>query len=80
VPALTGREPDDHGFIVCPIHDDTDPSFRIYDDGWCCFGCNGGDRRGGTIIDLAGALAGLYRPIRGREFLAILDYLRGRFG
>ena len=29
---------------------------------------------------LAGALAGLDRPIRGRDFLAIVDSLRGWFG
>ena len=79
VPALTGREPNRVGFIVCPLHNDTDPSLKVYDDaerGWFCFGCE----RGGTIIDLAGALAGLDGPIRSRDFLAILDYLRGRFG
>jgi hypothetical protein len=79
VPALTGLELNRFGFIVCPLHADTDPSLKVYDDaerGWFCFGCE----RGGTIIDLAGALAGLDGPIRGRDFLAILDYLRGRFG
>lgn len=79
VPALTGREPNRAGFIVCPLHDDNDPSLKVYDDaarGWSCFGCE----RGGTIIDLAAALAGMDGSVRGRDFLAILDYLRGRFG
>ena len=78
VPALTGREPDAHGFIVCPLHADTDPSLKVYDDaerGWYCYGC----QRGGTVIDLAAALAGIDGPVRGADFLGVLDYLRGRF-
>jgi hypothetical protein len=78
VPALTGREPNSSGFIVCPLHADTDPSLKVYagaERGWFCFGCE----RGGGIVQLAAALAGIDSPVRGRDFLGIVDYLRGRF-
>jgi hypothetical protein len=38
--------------IACPLHDDDTPSFRAFDRGWRCFGC---DRRGG-LLDLVVAL------------------------
>jgi DNA primase len=39
---------------LCPLHDDTHPSFFVYPDDqrWWCFGCN----RGGDIIDFAQAM------------------------
>jgi len=45
--------PNASGKIVCPFHEDTDPSLHVYDEtGWSCFGCG----RGGTIIDLGAAM------------------------
>jgi hypothetical protein len=34
----------------CPLpnHEDKDPSFYVYADGWHCYGCN----RGGDVVDL----------------------------
>lgn len=45
-----GFEPDGHGFLLCPFHQEKTPSFRVYDSGkrWYCFGC--GER--GDVIDL----------------------------
>lgn len=44
----------------CPLHDDTHPSFSVYDgrDGkqrWKCFGCG----RGGDALDLEAAFTGM---------------------
>jgi hypothetical protein len=48
VPALTGREPDERGYIVCPFHkggQERTPSFKVYDQdadgrtGWACYPC-----------------------------------------
>lgn len=69
--------PDRGGKIHCPLHHDPDPSFHVYEhaeQGWYCFGCG----EGGTIVTLAARLAGIQGPVRGRDFLAILNYLRGR--
>jgi DNA primase len=38
---FTGRCP-------LPTHEDKDPSFYVYADGWHCYGCN----RGGDVVDL----------------------------
>ncbi|MFR8012078.1 MAG: CHC2 zinc finger domain-containing protein [Clostridia bacterium] len=45
-----GFEPDGHGFLLCPFHQEKTPSFRVYDNAkrWYCFGC--GER--GDAIDL----------------------------
>lgn len=41
----------------CPFHNDSDPSFDVFDDGkrWGCFPCN----VGGDVLDLIGKLEGL---------------------
>lgn len=70
VQALTGVEVSSSGRARCvlPDHEDRTPSFHVYDDGWCCFGCN----RGGTIIDFGAAWYGIeprgsgYHEIRRR--------------
>jgi len=40
--------------MCCPLpgHNDSSPSFRLFDRGWICFGCN---KRGG-VLDLVVAL------------------------
>ena len=70
VHALTGREPNRHGKVSCPFHDDSNPSLQLYTDGsWYCFACN----IGGTIYDFAGRLWGYDTKHRG--FLALRDRL-----
>jgi hypothetical protein len=68
VPLLTGRAPNQAGYISCPLHHgDNDPSLKVYADGrgWFCYGCH----RGGTIIDLAAGLWGL--GTRGDDYLEV---------
>jgi hypothetical protein len=70
VRALTGREPNRHGKISCPFHDDTNPSLQLYADGsWYCFAC----AVGGTIYDFAGLLWGY--ETKQRAFLTLRDRL-----
>jgi RepB DNA-primase from phage plasmid/CHC2 zinc finger len=69
VPALTGRQPNRAGKIVCPFHDDTRPSLQLYDHGWYCFAC----RVGGSIYDFGAILFGL--DTRGHEFLQLRQRL-----
>lgn len=46
-------EPNDRGFLTCPLHAERTPSFHIIGDrGWRCFGCG----RHGGILDLVCAL------------------------
>jgi hypothetical protein len=78
---LTGLTPDRHGFVTCPVHPfpDVEPSCKVYDTpdrGWFCYGeqC----RKGGDVVSLVAHLAGIPTPVRGREFLTLLDYLAGR--
>lgn len=53
--------PDHGGMVCCPLHDDRDPSCRVYAEaerGWVCFaGCGGG-----TIFDLRPRAVGNPRP------------------
>ena len=67
VPLLTGRELGRDRKVLCPLHDEQTPSLHVYadDGGWYCYGCE----RGGSIIDLAGALWGL--DTRGRDYVEI---------
>jgi hypothetical protein len=70
VQALADVEVSSSGRVRCPLpdHEDRNPSFQVYDDGWHYFGCN----RGGSIIDFGAALYGIeprgsgYREIRQR--------------
>jgi hypothetical protein len=72
--ALTGREPDRRGKVLCPFHQEKHPSLQLYRDGsFYCFGCG----RGGSIIDFAAALWGC--GTRGEEFLALRAQLARRF-
>jgi len=47
---LAGYPPpkDPHRLIRCSLHDDTTPSFRVFERGFRCFGCG---KRGG-LLDL----------------------------
>ncbi len=76
VEELTGEEVPRHGFIPCPLPDHADghPSFKVYPQGWHCFGCN----KGGSVYDLAGALWGL--GTRGDDFTRLHAELLKRFG
>jgi DNA primase len=56
---------DPRKLLVCPLHDDGTPSFRIFDRGWRCFGC---DRHGG-IFDLIVALGYAVDRRTAAEFL-----------
>ncbi len=57
VRVLTGRVPNREGKILCPFHDDHDPSLQLYPDGgFYCFGS--GCRAGGSIFDFAGRAVG----------------------
>jgi hypothetical protein len=76
VERLTGRRPDRHGKVVCPLHDDTRPSLHAYRDpsrGWYCYGC----RRGGSIYDLAAAAWGT--GTKGAAFTDLRARLRAKF-
>lgn len=72
--ALTGREPDRQGKVLCPFHQEKRPSLQLYSDGsFYCFGCG----RGGSIIDFAAELWGC--GTRGEDFLALRARLARRF-
>jgi hypothetical protein len=72
--ALTGREPDRQGKVLCPFHQEKHASLQLYRDGsFYCFGCG----RGGSIIDFAAALWGC--GTRGEDFLALRAHLARRF-
>lgn len=73
VAELTGLHPNTDGKVPCPFHHDEHPSLHLYDRDWYCFGC----RRGGSIIDFAGALWNLHT--RGQQALEIRQRLIARF-
>lgn len=76
VQALTGRQPDRTGKVLCPFHEDRNPSLQLYADGsWYCFGaCHAG----GTIYDFAARALG--SDTKGAAFLELRDRLADRFG
>ncbi len=53
--AQYGMEVGRNGMTLCPFHDDRNPSMKLNDDYYFCFGC-GAD---GDVIDLTAALCGL---------------------
>ena len=79
---LAGREPNLAGKVLCPFHEETDPSLQLYPDGsFYCFGRHSKDRAcrtGGTIFDFAAALWGL--DTRGRDFQELCRRLAAAFG
>ena len=36
---MYGMEPDHHGMVCCPFHSDNDPSMKLNDTYYYCFGC-----------------------------------------
>lgn len=77
VRVLAERTPNREGKILCPFHEDSNPSLQLYPDGgFYCFGS--GCRRGGTIYDFAGHLWGI--DPRGEGFLELRARLAARFG
>lgn len=55
-----GFEPNRHGYIRCPFHQERTASLKLYPDakGWHCFGCG----KGGSAIDFVMALLHLSYP------------------
>ncbi|HTZ62671.1 MAG TPA: DNA-primase RepB domain-containing protein [Solirubrobacteraceae bacterium] len=77
VRVLCGRSPNRQGKVLCPFHDDHDPSLQLYPDGgFYCFGS--GCRAGGTIFDFASRLWGI--PPRGAGFRELRRRLAECFG
>ena len=67
--------------IVCPVHDDSDPSCQVFADterDWRCFGCGAS----GRIYDLASALDGgpTGRALAGQEFKRVKRRVHDRLG
>lgn len=70
-----GIEANGNGMARCPFHEDKDPSLKLYEDHFHCFGCG----EHGDVIDLVGKLFNL-SPKQSAEKLAAdfgiqLDYL-----
>lgn len=49
---MYGMEPDRHGMVCCPFHSDNDPSMKLNDTYYYCFGCGAN----GDAIDLTAKL------------------------
>ena len=62
---MYGMEPDRHGMVCCPFHSDSDPSMKLNDTYYYCFGCGAN----GDAIDLAAKLFDL-NPRQAAEKLA----------
>lgn len=76
VRVLTGREPTRAGKVLCPFHDETEPSLQLYPDGtFYCFGAR--CKKGGTIFDFAALLWGI--GTRERDFLTLRRRLARTF-
>jgi len=74
---LTSREPNRVGKVLCPFHEETEPSLQLYADGtFYCFGAR--CKKGGTIFDFAALLWGT--GTRERDFLKLRRLLARTFG
>ena len=62
---MYGMEPDRHGMVCCPFHSDSDPSMKLNDTYYYCFGCGAN----GDAIDLTAKLFDL-NPRQAAEKLA----------
>jgi len=49
---MYGLQPNHHGMVRCPFHDDRHPSLKLNEDYFYCFGCGAT----GDVIDLTGRL------------------------
>ncbi|WP_431834471.1 CHC2 zinc finger domain-containing protein, partial [Faecalibacterium duncaniae] len=49
---MYGMKPDRHGMVCCPFHSDSDPSMKLNDTYYYCFGCGAN----GDAIDLTAKL------------------------
>jgi hypothetical protein len=77
VRVLAGREPNRAGKVLCPFHEETDPSLQLYPDGtFYCFGAR--CKRGGSIFDFAAAMWAT--STRQRDFLKLRRRLAATFG
>ena len=76
VRVLVSREPNRAGKVLCPFHEETEPSLQLYpDNSFYCFGAR--CKKGGTIFDFAAALLGL--STRGEDFLELRRRLASEF-
>ena len=76
VRVLASREPNRAGKVLCPFHEETEPSLQLYPDGtFYCFGAR--CRKGGTIFDFAGLLWGI--GTREHDFLELRRRLARTF-
>ncbi len=69
IPDKLAQERTSYDVYWCPLHKDTDPSFRVYDDHYYCYGCNAhgdsadlGLRIGGLKASDLLQYAGVYHP------------------
>ena len=62
---MYGMKPDRHGMVCCPFHSDSDPSMKLNDTYYYCFGCGAN----GDAIDLTAKLFDL-NPRQAAEKLA----------
>ncbi len=76
VRVLTGREPNRAGKVLCPFHQESDPSLQLYPDGtFYCFGAR--CKKGGTIFDFAALLWDI--GTRNSDFLKLRRRLAATF-
>ena len=52
---LYGLQPNHHGMVRCPFHDDRHPSLKLNEDYFYCFGCGAT----GDVIELVSKMFGL---------------------
>ena len=82
VRVLAGLVPNRAGKVLCPFHQETDPSLQLYPDGsFYCYGRHSNERacrKGGTIFDFAAALWGI--GTRDQDFLELRERLARVFG
>ncbi len=60
-----GLTPNPGGMVCCPFHPDRNPSMKLYDDHFYCFGCHAH----GDVVDLLCKMTDL-RPIEAAKALA----------
>jgi DNA primase len=76
VRALSGREPNSAGKVLCPFHQETVASLQLYPDStFYCFGAS--CRKGGSIFDFAAFLWAL--GTRDNDFLELRRRLARAF-